>query len=137
VTSDLYPPPLQTESPPVLLRRDSKDRVLGGVAGGLGRYLGVDPVILRIAFVLLALSGGSGVLLYLIAWIAIPEEKEGDNVGLAPHSGATSRTIVGAVVIAVGCVMLVSQFAPGFSEFVWPVALIALGAFVVLGGIRK
>jgi phage shock protein C len=136
LTSELYPPPLQTEAPPVLLRRSSTDRVLGGVASGLGRYLGIDPVILRIAFVLLALSGGSGVLLYLIAWIAISEEREGDVVGLAPNSGLTSRSIAGSVVIAVGCVMLVSQFAPGFSQYMWPVGLIALGAFVMLGGRR-
>lgn len=52
--------------------------MIAGVAGGLGRYLGIDPVIIRIAFVVLAVSGGSGVLLYLIGMIAIPEERPGE-----------------------------------------------------------
>lgn len=143
MTSDLHPPPLETEPEPTveqrptpLLRRSTTDQVVGGVAGGLGRYLGIDPVVLRIAFVLLALSGGSGVLLYLIAWIAIPAEKPGDVVGVAPTGTTTPRTVIGAVVIAAGAVLLVTQFFPGFSQFVWPMALIALGVFVVLGGVR-
>jgi phage shock protein C len=50
-----------------LLRRSREDRVIAGVCGGLGRYLEVDPVLLRIALVILTVSGGLGVLLYLVA----------------------------------------------------------------------
>lgn len=53
---------------PRLLRRSRDDRVIGGVCGGLGRYLGVDPVLLRIAMVILAIAGGGGILIYLVAW---------------------------------------------------------------------
>jgi len=66
---------------PVWVRRSTTDKVIAGVAGGLGRYLGIDPVILGIAFVLFALSGGSGVLLYIIGWIAIPQEQPNDVLG--------------------------------------------------------
>jgi phage shock protein PspC (stress-responsive transcriptional regulator) len=45
-----------------------------GVAGGIAQYVGVDPVLIRIIFVLLALFGGGGLLLYLICWLLIPEE---------------------------------------------------------------
>ena len=56
------------------LRRSKGERVIAGVCGGLGRYFGVDPVWFRLAFIILAIGGGSGVLFYVIAWIAMPEE---------------------------------------------------------------
>ena len=120
---------------PVRVRRSTSDKVVAGVAGGLGRYLGIDPVILRIAFVLLALSGGSGLLLYVIAWIAIPEEQATDILGPVPGgSNIAGRVIIGATVIAVGSVLLVSEFVPGLSEYLWPLGLVAIGAFIMLGG---
>ena len=57
------------------LYRSKKNRVLGGVCGGVGEYLDVDPVIIRIIWVFLALGYGTGIILYLIAWLVIPEKK--------------------------------------------------------------
>ncbi len=55
------------------LYRSNQDCMLGGVAGGLAEYFNVDPTIMRLLFVLLALvSGGTAVLLYLILWIIVP-----------------------------------------------------------------
>ncbi len=54
------------------LYRSQRDRMLGGVCGGLGEYLGLDPTIIRLIFILLALLGGHGILLYLILWLVIP-----------------------------------------------------------------
>lgn len=54
------------------LYRSEKDRMVGGVCGGMGEYLNVDPVFIRIAFVLLALASGVGLLIYIILWIVIP-----------------------------------------------------------------
>ena len=54
------------------LRRSAEEKVIGGVAGGLGDYLDTDPVIFRILFVVLAFTGGGGVLIYLLMWIFIP-----------------------------------------------------------------
>jgi phage shock protein PspC (stress-responsive transcriptional regulator) len=56
------------------LYRSRSDRMLGGVCGGLGAYFNVDPSLVRLAFVLLLVFGGSGFLLYLILWIVLPEE---------------------------------------------------------------
>ncbi|MCX6322356.1 MAG: PspC domain-containing protein [Bacteroidia bacterium] len=55
--------------------RDTDHRVIGGVCSGMGAYWGIDPVIVRIIFVALALGGGLGVLVYLILYIVIPEAK--------------------------------------------------------------
>jgi phage shock protein PspC (stress-responsive transcriptional regulator) len=55
------------------IRRSRSDRVLGGVCAGIARSMGVDPVLVRIAAVLLALlSGGTAVVAYLLAWVLIP-----------------------------------------------------------------
>ena len=56
------------------LFRSRTDRVFGGVAGGIARSLHTDPAIIRIIFAILIIFGGGGLLLYLILWIAIPEE---------------------------------------------------------------
>ncbi|WP_162605546.1 PspC domain-containing protein [Jiangella ureilytica] len=58
------------------LRRSRSDRVVAGVLGGLGRRLGIDPVVLRVTTVVLAIFGGVGVLLYAIAWLMVPAEDE-------------------------------------------------------------
>ena len=55
--------------------RSLKDRKIGGVCGGLGNYLSIDPVILRIGF-LVALFFGAGVIIYIIAWLVIPDEPQ-------------------------------------------------------------
>jgi phage shock protein C len=46
--------------------------MLGGVCGGLGEFFGIDPTLVRLFFVLLALLGGHGVLIYLILWLIVP-----------------------------------------------------------------
>jgi phage shock protein PspC (stress-responsive transcriptional regulator) len=57
------------------LYRSSKNKVLGGVCGGLAEYFNVDPIIIRIIWVVLIfLSRGTGILAYLIAWIIIPKK---------------------------------------------------------------
>lgn len=55
------------------LYRDPDNRILGGVCGGLGAYFNTDPIIFRIIFLIIALGMGSGIIIYLILWIAIPE----------------------------------------------------------------
>jgi phage shock protein C len=55
------------------LYRPRTHRVLFGVCAGLGEYFNIDPVLVRIAFVILGLMGGPGVLLYILLLIVIPE----------------------------------------------------------------
>lgn len=56
------------------LVRSQSDRMLFGVAGGLAEYLNVDPVIVRLLFVLLTLAGGPGIIVYLVMAIIMPQE---------------------------------------------------------------
>ena len=57
-----------------LLRRSRSDRVLGGVCAGLGHYFGIDPVLVRLIFIVLTLAQGAGVLIYILLWILVPED---------------------------------------------------------------
>jgi phage shock protein C len=54
------------------LYRSANDKILGGVCGGIGEYLGVDPVIIRLLWVIACFAWGFGILAYIIAWIIIP-----------------------------------------------------------------
>jgi len=60
------------------LRRSSDNKVLGGVCGGIGEFLGVDPVWLRLAFVVISFFGGVGVIAYGLAWLLLPDSATGD-----------------------------------------------------------
>lgn len=62
------------------LRRPAEGRMLAGVAAGVARSLGLDPVIVRVAFLVLALAGGAGVPLYVAGWLLIPDEESGESM---------------------------------------------------------
>jgi phage shock protein C len=122
-----------------LLRRSRHDRIIAGVCGGLGAYLGVDPVLIRVAFVVLAIAGGSGFLIYLVSWLVIPKERPGEPV--APDrragSGATGRLLLGAALIALGSVLLIDRVVPWFDLVAGPMTLVGLGVAVLVWGVRR
>jgi phage shock protein PspC (stress-responsive transcriptional regulator) len=74
-------PPFGTESRRAALRRPVQDSMVAGVAAGLARYLGVDVMIIRLAFVVLTIVGGGGIPLYLAGLLLIPED--GSEVSIA------------------------------------------------------
>lgn len=102
-TEDSLSDKSQAEPPPPLppqrrLFRSRNDRKIGGVAGGLARYLGVDPTVVRIVFVVLALTGTS-ILIYLAAWILTPEHPAGQPEPVW-RERATDRNLALAVGLA-------------------------------------
>lgn len=129
-------------APRRVLRRSRDDRVIAGVCGGLGRHFDIDPVILRLVFVVLLLAGGSGILLYGVGWLAIPEERPGDEVG-APvpegeRRGGGAEVIGIALVVLGGFFLLREAFPDAFdSDYVWPVLLIVIGLVVLARGVRR
>jgi len=114
------PAPEPGPDQPRRLTRSRSERVLGGVAGGLGRYFGIDPVIVRIALVALTFLGGAGVLLYLAALLLVPSDPVGSEVPTAiiETDGGRNR----AVVILGGIVLLL---------VIWPLML--GGGFLIAG----
>ena len=57
------------------LFRSRQNRVIGGVAAGFAEYLNIDIILVRVIFVILAIINGVGLLLYIILWIVVPEDK--------------------------------------------------------------
>src|SRR5215213_10118102 len=86
----------QPEEPQRRLTRSTTDRLIGGVAGGLGRHLNIDPLAIRITFVILTFAGGLGLLAYLLCLAFIPI----DDPNAPPLKWGLART-VGAALIAV------------------------------------
>lgn len=68
----IHKPEIASIQPVKRLCRSGKDRILGGVCGGLGEYFGIDPVLVRLAWVLFSLIYGAGILAYIICWIIVP-----------------------------------------------------------------
>lgn len=126
------------------LYRSRTDRMLGGVAGGLGRYFAVDPVLVRLAWVALAFSG-IGVLAYIVAWIIVPEEPigeitEGSPTAPPPQSRndrAGARIVFGSVLIAIGSLLLLDWVLPDLDKLLWPLAIIAAGVGLFVYGTRR
>jgi phage shock protein PspC (stress-responsive transcriptional regulator) len=81
-------------------RARGQDRVIGGVAGGIADYFGVDPLLVRLAFVGFSLLGGGGIVLYVLGWIFIPERGEGEVVGRASRVDAAKYLGMGLIAIA-------------------------------------
>ena len=62
------------------LYRTREGRVIAGVCAGLAAYFSIDPTLVRLAFAVLTIFGGAGLLLYLVAWIVIPDEGDGASI---------------------------------------------------------
>lgn len=104
------------------LRRSITDRKVAGVAGGLGRHLDVDPLILRVAFVVLAFFGGAGLILYGACWLLLPE----DGSDRAPfHLDDRTRGVALIIVGAIAALALLGDSWGAF-WFPWPLAVVAL-----------
>ena len=138
------------------LYRSSHNRIIAGVAGGLGDYFALDPLLIRIIFILLTFfANGIGVLLYIVLWILLPEEgQEAQNPRDTIHANmqafredfrkakqdisrnSTSHRHLwgGILLLIVGILFLTNNFGffYGFSfHLFWPIILILLGIFLI------
>lgn len=141
--------------------RSAKDKMIGGVCGGLGEYFKIDSNIVRLLFVAFTFLGGSGVLVYIILWIVVPEEgktsyfqdvadggkekKAGEKVKGAAEKFATEvksavrnkdkkdgSLVFALILIFVGIIFLANNFIP-FSHILklWPLILIIIGLSIL------
>ncbi|MFH0990181.1 MAG: PspC domain-containing protein [bacterium] len=135
-----------------------KDKVIAGVAGGLGEYLDVDPVFIRIIFVVALFAGGFGLLAYIVAWIILPERPNGVNAASAPQSEpqpgqsipasppppppqpaqqGRGGLIFGSILVVLGLLFLAENFIENFhfGDW-WPLILVAMGAGLLYKAFR-
>jgi phage shock protein PspC (stress-responsive transcriptional regulator) len=94
---------------PPRLTRSTDDKIVSGLCGGLGRHFNVDPVVFRVAFVVLSLAGGSGVLLYLVGWLLVPDDRSGGATILDRARHGHSSQVLAAVLLAVGAIVVLDR----------------------------
>ena len=146
------PPP---SSPGVRrLTRTSSDKLIGGVAGGLGRYFGVDPILFRIAFVVLTFAGGVGVLAYIGLLAFVPADDDSRIFGQRRDANLIGAVLLGIVVLLilgppfffVGPLLIPIALLIGIGLLLWraaggrppsgdPARLVARGVIALLIGI--
>ena len=144
------------------LYRSRRVKVLGGVAGGLSQYFNIDPIIVRILFVVFTLMHGMGLVLYIILWIVVPEEpfelaypikneetkSDGQAAetstanfdGLSPEvkKNGTGRIIAGTILIALGVIFFADRFIPAFDfRDIVPIAFVLLGGLLIWNSLKK
>src|SRR5215208_5621321 len=83
------------------LTRSSSDKLIGGVAGGLGRYFGVDPILFRIAFVVLTFAGGVGVIAYIGLLAFVPADDDSRIFGQRRDANVIGAVLLGVVVLLI------------------------------------
>lgn len=126
------------------LYRSNKDKVFEGVCGGIGEYLDIDPVLVRLLWILLIMFGGSGVVAYLVAMFIIPKQPEESDPDLAAGKEVTQVTISnrlwGVLLVIAGALLLMGFLGPigglfmGITAFMghtlWPFIVIGLGLYL-------
>ena len=141
---------------PVKLYRSEKNRIIAGVAGGLGDFFNVDTTLIRFIFILITIFGGGGILLYIILWLIMPNEssisviskesigKNADEIKKRAQdfakdlrlnsTRANSRKLFGLIIIILGIVFLFDNL--GFLKFfnlakLWPLLLVVIGIAIL------
>lgn len=111
-----------------LRRTTGSEKKIAGVAGGLARHLDIDPLILRVALVVLVFFGGAGLIVYGACWLLVPED--GDES--APFSfDERTRTVALLIAGVIAALALLGDTMGGFG-FPWPLAIVALVVLIAV-----
>ena len=122
---------------PARLTRSSTDKMVGGVAGGMASYLNIDTAWIRIAWLAL-LFLGPGIVLYIIAWIVLPEAGGDETAAVRSTSSDDSgKIILGGLLVLGGAAMLANRYLPWMKDLWFPAILIALGTGVIIYSMKK
>jgi len=121
--------------------RKSEKKMIAGVCGGVAEYFGIDPTIVRLAFVALTFAGGFMIIVYILGWIIMPSRKRDENqrhptdaTTQPPNSSGNRVMWLGIILLIVGAGFLLGNFNYfcwwNFARF-WPVLLIAIGIMIL------
>lgn len=133
------------------LYRSEKEKIIAGVAGGLGEYFDIDPVIVRIVFILLTLLHGAGIIIYIALALVVPrqgaEEKlkevaEGVEKGtekliskMRKQKWMKPSRAIGIIALAAGVIVILTRYFPSSWfrwDVFWAVVLIVMGVYLLL-----
>lgn len=137
------------------LYRSSTKKYLGGVCGGLAEFFQTDPVFFRVLFLIMLLTGGSGILVYIVLWIFIPRrpyslnENPSGNFDYFRNDSDTDtmreaqqiwrneaikkrKRKLGIAMISIGVLILLNKLLPqNYLLFLWPLILILVGVVII------
>ena len=144
------------------LYRSRTDTIIGGVAAGLAEYLNSDPALVRIVWaILVVVTGGAALVVYIIAWIVVPEQPVGSaadqttdpvtgevvspagepaGAAVSARSGAGGQAgmVVGIGLVVVGLWFLLREYLPEIDwGLIWPLVLVGVGALVLVTSMRR
>ncbi len=143
------------------LYRSESNQVMGGVCAGLGEFLGIDPVFIRVFFIAWTILGEFSVPIYILLWVVIPRESSAETYEKFEINdmGARFRQMVneirvitrqpsselivftGVGLIAWGAYYLVDGYINlnfwAYSQYVWPALLIIAGVIVIIRTVKK
>ena len=122
------------------LYKSQRDRMIGGVCGGISEYLNIDSTIVRIVFVIMAFFGGSGIIIYIAGLLIFPDN-ENAQAAYVKKEKKSNAGFWGALLIILGLVLLISDFGFRGMNHMWmwhgyrgmfiPIIVIALGAWLL------
>ena len=143
------------------LYRSRSDSMIGGVAAGLAAYLNSDPALVRIVWaILVVVTGGAALVVYIVAWIVVPEEPVGPAEPVAPTAdpvtgevvnppgepasaatsgaGGQAGVVIGIGLVVIGLWFLLRQYLPEIDwSLIWPLVLVGIGALVLVTSMRR
>jgi phage shock protein PspC (stress-responsive transcriptional regulator) len=126
------------------LLRSREDRYLAGIAGGLAEYFSIDSNLFRILFIIFSFFGGIGILIYIAAWMLVPENDDQEDL---PRKQAPrdSTFLIAIILIVAGLILFTKEFGI-FHYFhywhipwasIWAISLILIGILLVITSNRK
>jgi len=138
------------------LYRSKKDKIIGGVCGGLGKYFDIDPVLIRILFVFLTFYHGSGLIIYLVLLIIVPPEPinideielkdftdiSGDRPSnyeqTTVNRGEKVKKIFGIILLIIGSLLFLENFVKILDfEIIAPLIMILMGLYLIYVSLKK
>lgn len=137
------------------LYRSERNKVIGGVAGGIAEYFDIDPIIPRILFVVTFFAGGSSILVYILMMIIVPKQKieyffneeanQWQERNVPPSfevetkpAKENGKTIFGIILIGLGTIMFLDDFIPEFDFGVFAaLVMISLGGYMIYRNYNK
>lgn len=132
------------------LKRNPKNKVIAGVCSGLADNLNLDPTLVRLIFVLLAVFAFGGVIVYIVLWAILPEDNYVTEYGDAASNtfdkepvyssdkSGKGQLFIGITLISIGVLFLIGAFIPQISllDF-WPVGIIVVGILILIQATKK
>lgn len=127
------------------LYRSNSDKMIGGVCAGIGEYFDLDSTLVRLAFVLLSLAYGGGIIVYIVCTLVIPErpedepyvkakdvyDKDGNKIE-SGIKGIKTKQLVGIGLLALGIILLGENIIPWFDRsIIFAIGIIGVGGYLL------